>query len=151
VLGVEAVLILVFMLVGEAVLDGRTAAGGTWDYYVLAIVAVLAMGVQSASLRRVAGIPVHTTFVTGILMNMAEETVNGWFATRDARRTGTVGAGNAARSSFQRARLHAGVWLSYLGGGVLGALLTLRWDLWALTLPLAGLTVLIALDLRRGV
>jgi hypothetical protein len=30
---------------------------------------------------------------------------------------------------------------------VIGALLTLRWDLWALALPLAGLTVLIALDL----
>lgn len=84
-------------------------------------------------------------------MHMAEEAVNGWYARRDARRTGTVGAGNAARVSFQRARLHAGVWLGYLAGGVLGALLTLRWDLWALALPLAGLTVLIALDLRRGV
>jgi hypothetical protein len=32
---------------------------------------------------------------------------------------------------------------------VLGALLVLRWDLWALALPLAALTVLIGFDLSR--
>jgi hypothetical protein len=41
------------------------------------------------------------------------------------------------------------VWLSYLAGGALGALLALRWDLWSLALPLAGLTVLIGVDLRH--
>jgi len=30
-----------------------------------------------------------------------------------------------------------------------GALLALRWDLWSLALPLAGLTVLIGADLRH--
>ena len=51
--------------------------------------------------------------------------------------------------AFRRARLHGGVWLSYLAGGVLGALLALRWDLWVLALPLVVLAILIGVDLRR--
>jgi uncharacterized membrane protein YoaK (UPF0700 family) len=89
VLSVEAGLLLAFMLVGWIVLDGQGAAGGSWDYYLLAVLAVLAMGWQTAALRRVAGVPVHTTFVTGILTHLAEESVNGWYAWRDRRRAGT--------------------------------------------------------------
>src|SRR5256886_10728714 len=89
VLGVEGVLLLGFMLVGRIVLDGQSATGGSWDYYLLAVLAVLAMGWQNAALRRVAGVPVHTTFVTGILTHLAEESVNGWYAWRDLRRGGT--------------------------------------------------------------
>jgi uncharacterized membrane protein YoaK (UPF0700 family) len=150
VLGVEAGLLLAFMLVGRAVLDGRNAVGGSWDYYLLAVLAVLAMGWQNAALRRVAGVPVHTTFVTGILTHLAEESVNGWYAWRDLRRSGTARRrDDAVDTALRRARLHGGVWITYLGGGVLGAFLTLRWDLWSLTLPLAALVVLIAIDLAR--
>jgi uncharacterized membrane protein YoaK (UPF0700 family) len=147
-LSIEAALLLAFMLVGQAVLDGHSAAGGTWDYYLLAVVVVLAMAVQNAALRRIAGVPVHTTFVTGILMQIAEETVNGWYAWRDARRAGAARY-DGARAAFQRARLHGVVWLGYLAGGVLGALLVLRWDLWVLALPLTALIVLIGVDMRQ--
>jgi len=150
VLSIEAGLLVAFVLVGEAVLDGGSVAAGSWDYYLLAVVAVLAMGLQNAALRRVAGVPVHTTFVTGMLTNIAEEIVNGWYALRDARRGGVPGRDDAARTAFRRARLHGGVWLSYLAGGVLGALLALRWDLWVLVLPLAVLLVLIAVDFAGG-
>jgi uncharacterized membrane protein YoaK (UPF0700 family) len=92
---------------------------------------------------------VHTTFVTGILMQIAEETVNGWYARRDARRAGAVERDGAACTAFRRARVHGAVWLGYLAGGVLGALLALRWDLWALALPLAALLVLIGVDVRQ--
>lgn len=148
-LSVEAALLLAFMLVGRAVLDGASAAGGTWDYYLLAVAAVLSMGWQNAALRRVAGVPVHTTFVTGMLVHIAEETVNGCYARRDARRLGAVEGNRVAQVAFRRVRLHGGVWLSYLAGGVLGALLALRWELWALAFPLAGLVVLIGLDVTR--
>jgi uncharacterized membrane protein YoaK (UPF0700 family) len=140
ILSVEAVLLLAFLVVGRTVLDGREATAGSWDYYLLAIVVVLAMGLQNVALRRVAGLPIHTTFVTGILTYVAEETVNGWYARRDLRR-------DAARTSFGRARFHGGVWLSYLVGGVLGAFIALHWDLWSLTLPLAVLIVLIGINL----
>ncbi|HMF04559.1 MAG TPA: YoaK family protein [Acidimicrobiia bacterium] len=150
VLAVETLLLLAFMLVGRAVLDGTSATGGSWDYYLLAILAVLAMGWQNAALRRVAGVPLHTTFVTGILTHLAEETVNGVYAWRDLRRAGGARTGEDTVSvAFRRARLHGGVWASYLGGGVLGAFVALRWDLWSLTLPLAVLVALIAVDLSR--
>ena len=150
VLGVEGVLLLGFMLVGRIVLDGQSATGGSWDYYLLAVLAVLAMGWQNAALRRVAGVPVHTTFVTGILTHLAEESVNGWYAWRDLRRTGTARRpDDEVAVAFRRARLHGGVWGSYLAGGVLGAFLALRWDLWSLTLPLAVLAVLIGKDVAR--
>ena len=150
VLSVEAALLLAFMLVGRIVLDGHGAAGGSWHYYLLAVLAVLAMGWQNAALRRVAGVPVHTTFVTGILTHLAEESVNGWYAWRDLRRAGTGRRpDDAVAVAFRRARLHGGVWASYLAGGVLGAFLALHWNLWSLTLPLAVLGVLIVVDLAR--
>jgi uncharacterized membrane protein YoaK (UPF0700 family) len=150
VLGVEGVLLLGFMLVGRIVLDGHGAAGGSWDYYLLAVLAVLAMGWQNAALRRVAGVPVHTTFVTGILTHLAEESVNGWYAWRDLRRAGTARRpDDEVAVAFRRARLHGGVWGSYLAGGILGAFLALRWELWSLTLPLTVLAVLIGRDVAR--
>lgn len=150
VLSVEVLLLLAFMLVGRAVLGGHTATGGSWDYYLLATLAVLAMGWQNAALRRVAGVPLHTTFVTGILTHLADEAVNGWYAWRDLHRSGTARrADDAAGIAFRRARLHGGVWLSYLGGGVLGAFIALRWDLWSLTLPLVALLVVVGVDASR--
>jgi uncharacterized membrane protein YoaK (UPF0700 family) len=143
ILGIEAVLLLAFMVVGRTLLDGREAIAGSWDYYLLAIVVVLAMGLQNVALRRVAGLPIHTTFVTGILTYVAEEVVHGWYARRDQRR-------DDAHTSFRRARFHSGVWLSYLAGGILGAFIALRWDLWSLTLPLAALATLIAFDFSQG-
>ena len=117
----------------------------------LAVLAVLAMGWQNAALRRVAGVPVHTTFVTGILTHLAEESVNGWYAWRDLRRAGTPRRpDDGVAVAFRRARLHGGVWGSYLAGGVLGAFLALRWDLWSLTLPLAVLAALIGQDVAAG-
>jgi uncharacterized membrane protein YoaK (UPF0700 family) len=152
VLSIEALLLLVFMLVGRAVLDGRGPPPGSWDYYLLASLAVLAMGLQNVALRRVAGLPIHTTFVTGMLTYIGEELVHGWYARRDLRRAGTASTrDDPARVAFRRARFHGGVWLSYLAGGVLGAFIALHWDLWSLTLPLAVLAALIILDpLGRG-
>jgi uncharacterized membrane protein YoaK (UPF0700 family) len=149
VLGVEAGLLVAFMLVGRAVLGDRSATGGSWQYYLVAALAVLAMGWQNAAVRRVAGVPLHTTFVTGMLAHLAEEAVNGWYAWRDLRRAGAARrADDVVGVAFRRVRLHGGVWLSYLGGGILGAFLALRWDLWSLTLPLAVLVVLV-LDASR--
>lgn len=149
VLGIEAVLLLVFMLAGRAVLGSDSATGGSWDYYLLAIVVVLAMGLQNVALRRVAGLPIHTTFVTGMLTYVGEEVVHGWNARRDLRRAGVVRhRDDDAHVAFRRARLHGGVWLSYLIGGILGAFIALHWDLWSLTLPLGVLAAVIVFDAR---
>ena len=76
--------------------------------------------------------------------------MNGWYAWRDLRRAGTARRpDDGVAVAFRRARLHGGVWGSYLAGGILGAFLALRWDLWSLTLPLAVLAVLIGRDVAR--
>jgi uncharacterized membrane protein YoaK (UPF0700 family) len=151
VLGLEAALLLVFMLVGRAVVGSGSTPAGSWDYYLLAIVVVVAMGLQNVALRRVAGLPIHTTFVTGILTSVGEEVVNGWYARRDLHRAGVMPRhDDDAHVAFRRARLHGGVWLSYLAGGVLGAFIALHWDLWSLTLPVSALGALIVFDVRRG-
>jgi uncharacterized membrane protein YoaK (UPF0700 family) len=150
VLSIEAALLLVFMVVGRAVLGDQSATGGSWEYYLLAIVVVLSMALQNVALRRAAGLPIHTTFVTGMLTYLGEELVHGWYARRDLNREGAHPApDDAAGIAFRRARFHGGVWLSYLAGGVLGALIALHWELWSLTLPLAALAVLIGVDLTR--
>ena len=152
VLGIEVTLLLAFMLVGRGVLGSDSATGGSWDYYLLATIAVLAMGLQNVALRRVAGLPIHTTFVTGMLTYVGEEVVNAWYARRDLRRSGVARhRDDEAHLAFRRARLHGGVWLSYLAGGVLGAFIALHWDLWSLTLPIAVLVVIIAFDAWRSV
>jgi hypothetical protein len=48
---------LLQVLVGQSVLDGGSVAAGSWHYYVLAVIVVIAMGLQNAALRRVAGSP----------------------------------------------------------------------------------------------
>jgi hypothetical protein len=53
VLGLEAALLLVFMLVGRAVVGSGSTPAGSWDYYLLAIVVVVAMGLQNVALRLV--------------------------------------------------------------------------------------------------
>jgi hypothetical protein len=77
--------------------------------------------------------------------------VNGWYAWRDLRRAGTARRpDDTVAVAFRRARLHGGVWGSYLAGGMLGAFIALHWDLWSLTLPLAVLGLLVAVDLARS-
>jgi uncharacterized membrane protein YoaK (UPF0700 family) len=93
------------------------------------VAAVAAMGLQTAALRSAAGIPVHTTFITGMVTSLAEEVV------ATVRRDGT----DAAR----RARVHGGLVGAYLLGAVAGSALESVWALWALTVPLAVLGVLI--------
>lgn len=108
-----------------------------------------AMGWQNAALRRVAGVPVHTTFVSGILTHHAEESVNGWYASRDLRRAGTPRRpddGVAVHSGALACIVASG---TALAGGVLGAFLAFRWDLGSLTLPLAVLGGLIVVDVAR--
>ena len=56
----------------DAPRDDRSLRYGSGVFYVVVILAALAMGLQSAYLRRVSGASVHTTFITGMLTALAE-------------------------------------------------------------------------------
>jgi uncharacterized membrane protein YoaK (UPF0700 family) len=69
-----------------------------------------AMGLQNAALRHVAGHELRTTFVTGMLVAFADECVAVWV--------------HGLRSQRRLVILHAGVWLAFSVGAILG---TLAW------------------------
>ena len=85
-----------------------------------------AMGVQNAILRRVGHHNVRTTFITGMLTNTAQALVE---------------------RNFGDFAFYGGIWLCFAVGGILAAILELRYGAIALLLPLSGLAALIVHDL----
>src|SRR4051794_4740397 len=66
VFAVEVVLLAAFGALGHGLLqDGTLSPGAGWPFYGLVALLTLAMGLQSATLRRVGRHGVHTTFVSG--------------------------------------------------------------------------------------
>lgn len=147
VLCAEAIALVAAIALGTPHLShGRieTVTGGV--YYLVAALLAGAMGLQSASLRRVAGHTVRTNFVTGVLTNLAESGVVGLFEWRDARR-----GKRPRRPPFGRVALLAGLWAIYLAGGVVGAELDRQWQLRALALPLAVVVGAMVADVFRPI
>ncbi|MGH9031576.1 MAG: YoaK family protein [Acidimicrobiia bacterium] len=134
-LTVEVVLVAAFMLVGTLVFEGRLATGNSAQFYVLILFAVVAMAIQTVTLRRVAGVPVQTAYVTSMLAFVGEEAVEA------VAERGTPRGAEARR----RIRIHGGVWLTYLAGGGVGALLADKVEYMALIVPLVVLAIVLVL------
>jgi uncharacterized membrane protein YoaK (UPF0700 family) len=126
----EIGLLAAAMVIGAAADDAGTVGRGSALFVVLIGMLALAMGLQSGFLRRVAGTSVHTTFVTGMLTSMAEDAVAAWRDRDDVE-------------ARRRVRLHGGIWVGYLVGGICGAALALAWGYWALVLPIAALGIVL--------
>lgn len=105
-------------------------------FFALVGVAALAMGLQSALVRRTAGTSVHTTFVTGMITAVGEDAVTWWHDRTDV----------ATRA---RLALHSSIWAAYLVGGIVGTAAQLEWAFWALAVPLAILLVVLLDDARH--
>jgi uncharacterized membrane protein YoaK (UPF0700 family) len=131
----EAALVATFMVIGTLLRDGGDLTPRSLVYYGLAVAAVAAMGLQTASLRETAGVPVHTTFMTGMVTSLAEELV------RAVRRD--------QPSAPHRARVHGALLGAYLAGAVGGSALESAWALWSLAVPVAALVVLAATARER--
>ncbi len=129
-LAVEAALIATFMIVGTIVRDAGDLTPRSTAYYGLAVLAVAAMGLQTATLRSAAGVPVHTTFITGMVTHLAEAIVSA--VRRDQR------------DASPRARVYGGLVGAYLVGAVSGSALESTWALWALAVPVAALVAVTA-------
>ena len=137
-LAVETLLLVVFMVVGSAMLQrGPMPKSPAVAYDLLISLPVLAMGMQTAALRRVRGRTVRTTYVTGMLTQFAEHGVHYLLYRRREARYWLL--------------LTAQVWGLYLSGGVLGAFLEHRLRLWSLSVPLSVLVVLATINLVRPV
>lgn len=124
----EASLLVVFMVVGTFWLDRGYVTEGALALIVLGSMAAFAMGLQNVVVRSVAGISVATTFMTGMLTAMAEDIAAWMHAHHDPQ-------------PRRRAFLHGGIWLSYIGGGIVGAAAVTRWELRALCIPIVVIVV----------
>jgi uncharacterized membrane protein YoaK (UPF0700 family) len=127
-LAVEALLLAAFMTVGAVVRDAGDLTPRSAAYYGLAVLAVAAMGLQTVALRHAAGVPVHTTFITGMVTHLAEAIVG------LVRRDGQAPA--------QGVGVYGGLVAAYVAGAVSGSALERAWALWALSLPIAVLVLL---------
>ena len=107
-LAVEIALLVGLMVTGAVAIDSDGLSNGSAVFYVLVVLAAVSMGLQTAYLRRESGASVHTTFITGMLTALAEDTVT-WYRDR---------SDVAAR---RRVAIHGGIWIGYLAGGVAGA------------------------------
>jgi uncharacterized membrane protein YoaK (UPF0700 family) len=153
--GLETILLLLFLVCGYRPFHtGSLTPDLGWPFYLLAALPALAMGVQNASLRRVGGVGVRTTFVSGVLTNLAEEAVQVLFWLSDTgrrRRLGLVLRLAPRQDCFQRMTLHLSLWAAYVLGAAAGAWALGAWGLLALAAPVGGLAVLVVWGLIRPV
>jgi uncharacterized membrane protein YoaK (UPF0700 family) len=113
----------------------------------LALILLLsgAMGVQNVSVRKIGGINVYTTFVTGSLVKCAEAfsqwTFWVWDRTRHRFRTRIwqVLRVSPRKKDFRQFTITGGLWASYLVGATVGAVLHHVWAARSLIVPLAVL------------
>jgi uncharacterized membrane protein YoaK (UPF0700 family) len=121
-------------------------------FAVCVVLLTLAMGLQTATIRRAAGQGVRTTFVTGVLSDWAQALTQylSWLRQQStARQTRENGRASMQQASFRHLLLLGGVWGSYIVGAICGSALELRMALFALVFPLCVLAGLIVIDVLR--
>jgi uncharacterized membrane protein YoaK (UPF0700 family) len=150
-LGLEALLLTLFMVYGKSALHGTGFEPATGSlFYLLAALPALAIGLQNATLRRVGGSGVRTTYITGMLTNAGEELVVYLYWLRDRLRPGRrwlLLRLTPRQAPFQRMLLHLGLWFCYVGGAVGGVLSKQRWEMLCLLPPIFCLFLIAGVDL----
>jgi len=124
--------------------DGGIPEQPPWRFYALVALPSLAMGIQNATLRRVGSATVRTTYISGMLTNFAEQSVQYLFWLRDhwvdhRGRPGPLFRLSRQQPSFFHLWLQGSIWLIFVVGAILGVWATLRWGLISLALPIACL------------
>lgn len=145
-LALEIALLVAFMVYGSTQADahgsvqGRSLAG----YYLLAALVVVALGFQTSALSCVSGQRVRTTYISGVLTNMAQALAR-WALAGRAAPEEVAGRRAAGRS---RAALLAGIALVYLAGASAGSFAQHRVQLWSLAAPIVALLVVASASRR---
>lgn len=125
---VQAALVAVYMGYGSTVVHGETGPGhGRIAFYVLAALATVALGLQTAALTEISGSTVRTTYVSGMLTRIA--------MTGTRRLLGR-------KAPRDRLRLLAGIWLAYVVCATAGAYGLRELSVWCLAFPTAALLAL---------
>ena len=141
-------------------------------YWLIALLSA-AMGMQSATVRRVGEHRVATTYVTGTLTTLATDTASDlldrWVA-RGRQAGGAAGTQDTAppraevlpadsppatmsskrKTAVERGTaLMTGLWAVYLLGALIGGFAEHRWSMWAVAAPLVVLVAVMGSDLAH--
>ncbi|MHB8732119.1 MAG: YoaK family protein [bacterium] len=125
-------------------------------YWLIALLSA-AMGMQSATVRRVGEHRVATTYVTGTLTTLATDTASDlldrWMTRGAARGRQADDAAGTENISPRRAErgtpLMTGLWAVYLLGALIGGFAEHRWSMWAVAAPLVVLVAVMGSDLAH--
>jgi len=134
--------VLVTFAVGWS-LAGPEPAGGT--VYPLIVLPAVAMGVQSAAVRRL-GIPgVATTYITGTLTDLTEGAI-AWLRPAVSAASDEHGEERSGRRapSARGLVLPADVWLAYGIGAVIVGVIAVRWPSSGPSVPVAAVALVVA-------
>lgn len=155
---IEAALLTGVTVVSQLVPDGRYA----WLPELLRWVLCFSMGLQNALITKLSGAVVRTTHLTGMLTDLSIEAVRlGFWAREHFRSRGRPQLGDlralpkiAGHKELGKARLHITILFSFGSSAAVGTWLFLNHGRIAMSLPIAALVGLVALDLvltrRRG-
>lgn len=146
-IGLEALLIAIFIAAGigsnfKADIPPQPAG----KFFVMVALLAVPMGIQNVVIRKVGGINVYTTFVTGSLVKFAENLSQYLFWLRDRTRGRLrsrllkVLRVSPRMITAQRAALTLGLYVAYLTGAVCGGFSIQRWALLGMLAPFALLT-----------
>jgi uncharacterized membrane protein YoaK (UPF0700 family) len=156
VLGSEALLLALFTAWGSMVSHtGVLRTDSTVEYYALAALPALAMGMQNAALPRIGRATIRTTFVTGTLTSVGEGLVAFlfWFSDRTRgrswRRHWLALRLLPRHSAGHRMLILFVVWFGYLAGAAVGAVTQRSWGVPSFLVPVSGLALLSLADAFR--
>ncbi len=148
-LAIETILLAIFLYAGSGLnFEPNIPPQPAGKYYLVVALLTLAMGLQNVTIRKVGGLNIYTTFVTGTLVKFAESVSDMIFWIRD-RMQGSFKLRRRRilqvihrTAHFRHVALTASLWVSYLGGAYCGGLAGNRYQLLAMAIPLGVLFVI---------
>ncbi len=151
--GLEAVLLLMFLLLGSQALRGGVIPSFPPGIFVMCIVLLtVAMGLQTSTIRWAGTMGVRTTFVTGVLSDWAQTLTQyvTWLSLHSTQwHRRVIMRESFKQASFRHLLLLVGIWVAYVLGAVCGSALEQYMALLALLFPVCVLVGMIVLDLFR--
>ncbi len=137
--------------------NGELRPPSPFVFYLLLSLPAAAMGMQTVTVTRVAGLRVYTTYLTGSLAKFSEAVVHYVFWLYDRtrgrfrRRIFKVLRVTVHQKYAQHAGLTAGLWVAYFLGAVIGVVFKKQYGVSALLFPCGFLAAATAIDLARPV
>lgn len=155
ILTLEALLLGILMLLGNTSGEGSLQTETGVAFSLFAALPAVAMGLQSATLRRIGRYRIRSTYITGMLTSLSEEGVKFifWIYDQTRRRNGNQSTDHL-RTSVRRILLNrifllGSLWLGFALGATLGGFAHEQWHLRSLAFPLCGLAFVIVADIIR--